>query len=415
MLNSLPAMMRHFCYTLYALAALLFTASCSDSSSEENNWFESPSATVDGTTVTFACATHFAESVLNNTKAGFACLPLTSDDSSELLVTTTVTVEGSTLRGTMSGLLPQTVYLYYAFVESNGSRIQSAMATFTTGAGAMPDPDPDPDPDPNPNPDPSVLADHTRWAELPAIDASSDDLHYAAHFCAGLPGGRNYSVCYDAGHRSGLWVAFPIHACYKGDQSRTDAWAYDPEIAQSVQPNLVDGSYQPQIGYSRGHLLASGDRTSSYAANAQTFYVTNMAPQWQNSFNDGVWSMLETDCWNDKNVCADTLYVVSGVWFGNESTTVQDRSGRTCVVPTNFYRVLLRSKAGNTGRPVWELSADELQCVGFWFDNRAYSNGKPSQQMTSVAEIEAKTGLTFFANVPQAPKAEYSASAWSFR
>ena len=253
----------------------------------------------------------------------------------------------------------------------------------------------------------------TGWAELPAVEEDSEDLCYVAHFCNGLPGGRNYSVCYSIGNRSGMWSAFPLHECYKGSQNRSDAWAYDPELPQSIQPNLVKGSYKPQPGYSRGHLLASSDRTVNATTNIQTFYVTNVAPQWQNSFNSGVWSSLETDCWN--NICADTLYVVSGVWGELTTASVTDKSGVPCTVPSHFYRVLLRSKAGDTGRKVQDLSADELQCVGLWFENRAYPSGKPSANMTSVAEIERQTGMTFFVHVPNAPKETFDAGDWKFR
>ncbi len=107
--------------------------------------------------------------------------------------------------------------------------------------------------------------------------------------------------------------------------------------------------------------------------------------------------------------------MVSGVYFANDNTTVTDQSGKTCVVPTNFYRVLMRSKAGDTGKPLWELPADQIQCVGFWFENRAYPSGKPSANMTSVAEIERKVEFKFFANVPQAPKDTYDKSDWDFR
>lgn len=271
----------------------------------------------------------------------------------------------------------------------------------------------DPDPEQPPVFERYDLSVHTGWAELPAVDNDSEDLYYAAHFCTGLPGGRNYSICYSAENRITFWSAFPLHECYKGDQSRSDGWAYDPELPQSIQPALTNGSYQPQPGYSKGHLLASSDRTVSYAANVQTFYVTNVAPQWQNGFNSGVWKSLEEDCW--KNICADTLYVVSGVYGVHATDEVTDKSGRKCTVPSHFYRVLLRSKAGNTGRKVQDLSADELQCVGFWFENRTYPSGKPSANMTSVAEIERKTGMTFFVNVPNAPKEIFDKTAWKFR
>ena len=394
--------MIRFLASLLAVSATLFLPSCDKNASEEERWFEMPVSLVDGTTVTLNCLTHLADAVVTASTKGFAYAPITADGIGTFVeVRSSVTFRDHTISCTLEQLLPETEYLYYVFVDTGAKRFEGDRTTFTTGAGEMPDPER------------PALTEYTEWAELPAVDQASEELYSVAHFCPGLPGGRNYSACYDAGRRSGLWVAFPLHDCYEGDQDRTDAWAYDPEIPYSVQPNLVSGSYQPQIGYSRGHLLASSDRTFSRTANEQTFYVTNMAPQWQNSFNGGVWSSLETDCW--KNVCADTLYVVSGVYFADRATTVTDKDGAECVVPTNFYRVLLRSKDGNTGRPVRELSSDELQCVGFWFENRAYPSGKPSQQMTSVSEIEQKTGLEFFVNVPRAPKEEYDPSAWDFR
>lgn len=260
----------------------------------------------------------------------------------------------------------------------------------------------------------SVNPGHTRhsgWAELPAEEEG--DYYYAYHMRADAKSVRNFSVCYSAKMRSGLWSAFPLHASYQGTQKRTDAWAYDPVVPRSLQPDLIEGSYQPQPGYSKGHLLASNDRTVSYETNAQTFYVTNVAPQWQNSFNSGVWSSLEEDCW--KNVCADTLYVVSGVHYADTGKTLTDQSGKPVAVPTHFYRVLMRSKSGSTGKPLWQLAADEIECVGFWFENRAYPSGKPAQYMTSVAEIEREVGFGFFPNVPQAPKEGFDKSAWNFR
>lgn len=257
------------------------------------------------------------------------------------------------------------------------------------------------------------LAAYTGWAELPASGPLSESLLYAVHRCDSLPGGRNYTVCYDTVRRCGVWSAFPLHACYRGPAGRSNRWRIDPDLPRAVQPDLAGGSYRPAAGYARGHLVASNDRSVCRAANEQTFYVTNVAPQWQNGFNGGVWSSLEADCW--KNVCADTLYVVSGVCFAADTAEVTDRSGRRCGVPTHFYRVLLRSKSGCTGRAVGELPAGELQCAGFWFENRAYPQGRPSQQMLPVAEVERRTGLRFFVNVPQAPKEICEPSAWQFR
>lgn len=360
--------------------------------------FGTPSATnVTASGATLSCGFTF-EAPTSEYTLRFEYRPASGGSYVEKPVTAGTGVKSVTL----TGLTASTAYEFRLCAEWQGESYVSETGRFTTlssqGGG-----------DPT-----GGLTRYSGWAELPAMTEESDDIYYVAHFCEGLPGGRNYSVCYDARRRSGLWVAFPIHNCYKGSQDRTDAWSFDPEIPTSVQPDLVGGSYKPQIGYSRGHLLASSDRTFSYKANAQTFYVTNMAPQWQTRFNDGVWQTLESACWKTGNICADTLYVVSGVWYDNESTTVGDQNGRQSVVPTHFYRVLLRSKTGNTGRSVRDLPADELQCVGFWFENRAYTSSSLPTYMTSVAEIEEKTGQRFFVNVPQAPKSHYSASDWKF-
>ena len=83
-------------------------------------------------------------------------------------------------------------------------------------------------------------------------------------------------------------------------------------------------------------------------------------------------------------------------------------NGKACAVPTHYYKVILRTKKGNSGKWVGNCSANELKCVGFWFNHAA----KAQQQMMSVADIEKKTGHTFFPNVSNAPKTVYNASEW---
>jgi hypothetical protein len=69
---------------------------------------------------------------------------------------------------------------------------------------------------------------------------------------------------------------------------------------------------------------------------------------------------------------------------------------------------MLRTKGGNTGKKVQDCSANELICAGYWVAN----NATATPVIKSVAEIESLTGLTFFANVPNAPKSSYTASDW---
>ena len=79
--------------------------------------------------------------------------------------------------------------------------------------------------------------------------------------------------------------------------------------------------------------------------------------------------------------------------------------------------MLLRIK-NHVNKWVVECSRDELQCVAICFPHNSSNGGtKPGQYVAkgfvmSVADLEKKTGQTFFANVPNAPKDTYNASDW---
>ncbi len=152
---------------------------------------------------------------------------------------------------------------------------------------------------------------------------------------------------------------------------------------------------------------------ASTADNQTTFYATNMTPQLQ-ALNGGQWQQLEDKVrgW----VCSDTLYVVTGAHFDPNKTTTyaydNAGAGKACPVPTHYYKVLLRTKAGNTGKSVADCTADELECIGFVYDHTAGSWTAPADNTRSVADLEKMTGFTFFPNVANAPKSTYTKADW---
>ena len=254
------------------------------------------------------------------------------------------------------------------------------------------------------------------WAELP-VERENQDLLYAHHTLSN--GTRNYSVCYSKSHHCPMWVAVPLHKSYKGELKRKDSYNYDPKIAINHQISLKR-SYGE---YTRGHMLASSDRTVSEEANLQTFYVTNIAPQIQAGFNaaNGAWNYLES--FVEKQVCADTLYVVMGTLFKAytdvdgmtiEPTQTTNRSDQKQVsVPTAYYQALLRTRSGKSGRSVMESSKEELKCAAFIVGHRSAKGRKPSRrEMISIEELERLTGVEFFANVANAPKSEAKSEDW---
>lgn len=244
------------------------------------------------------------------------------------------------------------------------------------------------------------------WAEQPLYEEEPSYIYKTYYTTlANSKYVRNYSICYDVDKKVSHWVAYPLHSSYTTPNvGRTDAWAYDPNTQQPMIPES-DQQYIIQTygtGYARGHQCPSADRYSTIATNEMTFYATNMMPQ-NGSFNGGVWGTLENKI--RENVVKDTLYVVTGTYFG-DSQTMTDKKGNVIGVPSNCWKVLLRTRRGNTGKRIQDCTADELMGIGFWFANSSSSTGSPAKYSMPISEVEAKTGFTFFRNLdPEAAEA----------
>ena len=87
-------------------------------------------------------------------------------------------------------------------------------------------------------------------------------------------------------------------------------------------------------------------------------------------------------------------------------------------MPVARYRVILKTKSGNTGKPVAECSADELTAIGFWYPQRFPGNSEyepqESEWIFTVSEIEEKIGksFSFFPEIPEQVKQSYERSDW---
>ena len=215
---------------------------------------------------------------------------------------------------------------------------------------------------------------------------------------------RNYSFCYDAAHYVARWVAYPMHSYYTSGSYNDAEFYQDPSFTTDEQ---IGNTYKNGTVNNRGHQIAKAQRKVTALARKQTNYYTNMTPQ-NGTLNGGKWAQLEAKE-REEWMCSDTLYMVSGCHFDNYKTTIGNNDGKTaCPVPTHYFKVMLRTKSGNSGKKVQDCSADELICAGYWVTN----SSKAVPQIKSVAEIEQLTGFTFFVNVPNAPKSTYTASDW---
>ena len=271
----------------------------------------------------------------------------------------------------------------------------------------------------------ATIAFARNWAELPVCKAD-DRYIYNTHY--GLMGyksnARNYTYCFDTKNRAALWVAYPLHSSYTtGSGNRNNSkFGYDPTVDTKYQANMGAGSYNGW--YDRGHQIPAADRKCSQQMMDQTFYATNMTPQ-QYNFNQGKWGVLEGKVRN--HMCHDTLFVVTGAYFDGPhhssiDSSTRDKSGNTCPTPTHYYKALLRTKSGNTGKLISQFTdASQLCAIAVWLEHMETGDdtAMSDSEFITVAELEERTGFTFFPmlddSIEQEVKKTKDMSVWKLK
>ena len=223
--------------------------------------------------------------------------------------------------------------------------------------------------------------------------------------------GITYSLEWDNKKIANRWTCYTM--CSKNNASnvsRSDDFKADPVV--TVSPC---DSYSESSTYSRGHLCPSADRLASKEQNKQTFFMTNMQPQYSNH-NSGLWSTLEgyvRSKWQPTNN-TDTLYVVKAATIENVTlnnttssgiiTTTTDGSGQTLVVPKYFYMAFL----------YYTKSTNTYKAFALWTEHLSANNPNAATIISnriSIDELEQRTGIDFFCNLPDDIEAAVEASA----
>lgn len=224
--------------------------------------------------------------------------------------------------------------------------------------------------------------------------------------------GVNFSVEWDCDKRSQRWTCYQMHKGYSGKYTRVSNFYFD---TTNLNSNEYWGEYKYfPGGYDRGHICPSGDRTASKEMNAQTFVMTNMQPQYHkfNSYDDngnnGLWVRMENQLrkWVDKLSATDTIFVCKGGTIDSEANIITRIDGKL-IVPKYFYMAILRkSSFGYAGMAFWSEQKNE------WRTNETLRS-----HAISIAELEKRTGIDFFCNLPDDVEAQvektFNPSVWS--
>ena len=265
----------------------------------------------------------------------------------------------------------------------------------------------------NDNKNPSSIKDADRL-EMPRLVSSDKDVFIVHKTDDGL---YNYSMEYNTAALHSRWVAYRYDTklAAKNFTTRTDAWAAEPALKNY---SFAQVAVQLFNGYQRGHILGSAERYYSKQANEQTFYMSNMSPMLA-AFNTTYWGTVEDkvrDDWGRPISTGDTLYVVKGGTIDQVNTRIPitNTVGSTTYMAVPKYYFIALLKRTSTGA---------LSAIGFFLEHKDYKNTSvkflselPRQSALSIDDLEAKTGIDFFCNLPdeveKIVESTYSLSQW---
>lgn len=215
--------------------------------------------------------------------------------------------------------------------------------------------------------------------EFPRMYQGNDLTFEVTHSTANY--GITYSLEWDGSKKANRWTCYEMYAGNMAQNvKRMDDFREDSVIPAAYRTTLTDYSGS---GYSRGHLCPSADRLCSQEQNGQTFLLSNMQPQIQ-EHNGGVWGDLENKVRTYADKC-DTLYIVKAATIDNDANILTHTTSGL-IVPSYFYMALMMyTKATNT-----------YQTIGVWSPHAANS----TTEYISIDELEKRTGIDFFCNLP---------------
>ena len=223
------------------------------------------------------------------------------------------------------------------------------------------------------------------------------------HFPWGLPGHtqllhqREFIISYDRERRVPMWVGYRLTAQDLVKAPRKNSFRTDPRVGDDDTATCDD--YQKNRDekitlFDRGHLAPNADFIRTPQAQAYTFYLSNMAPQFS-PFNQRLWAHFEALVRNwtkSKKV----LYVITGSVFDRDGdgqpdplplTQFMTPTGRVGI-PTHFYKILLHENDDGKLEALSVLVPHE-QTIPTNFDAHLKAH------LVSMEKIEKMTGLNF--------------------
>lgn len=207
---------------------------------------------------------------------------------------------------------------------------------------------------------------------------------------------NQYALAYSRENATPNWVSWHLDKNDLGGVDRSDSFRPDPTLPKDWY-KVTDASYKGS-GFTRGHMIPSGDRTKTNADNQSVFVMTNMIPQSANN-NNKAWNSFEVFC-RDQTAKGNELYIICGPYgeggtgTSGKKTTID--KGRI-KVPSHTWKIAVIMPSGSND--LSRINA-ETRVIALWMPNDQSVGNDWAQYRTSVDFIEEKTGYDFLNTLP---------------
>ena len=201
---------------------------------------------------------------------------------------------------------------------------------------------------------------------------------------------EGYVCSYDTRTRVPHWTAERLNRkrLRPGVTTRTRLFRVDAALNPEFRSQSNDFVGTP---YVRGRMAAASNHLGDPVALAQTYYLSNVAPQLGRAFRQSFWVQFETQV-RDWAREVDDLYVFTGPLFlpeegadGRSYVRYEVIGANQVAVPTHFFKVMLRERDGRR----------EMQA--FLVPHRPLEADTPlAEFLVSVDDVERVAGLDFF-------------------
>lgn len=198
---------------------------------------------------------------------------------------------------------------------------------------------------------------------------------------------------------SPLWVSYLLHEVEDPGAGPRPGFRRDWRALWPIAPDSYFGS-----GYDRGHLAPNYAIAAVHgkAAQRDTFLMSNMSPQ-RPELNRRLWQRLEEVVMDRFVPRFGTLQVITGPVFpASFRDNVLNRVGLV-EVPEAFYKILV-------------VPGEEPRALAFLMPQGVAGDEPLDDFLVSIDELEARTGLDFFPQLPEAAaaalEAEVESAGW---